>query len=106
MNILKYIMKGALDVLAQLGTNMNAIDNVGNTALHKAVTVCTSSSVKAVVSCLVSKGAKPSIRNREGDTPLHLECRRLRTASLDVMDALLYAGADPNRYIYIQYSHY
>jgi hypothetical protein len=29
------IIKGALEVLAQLGTNMNAADNVGNTALHK-----------------------------------------------------------------------
>lgn len=94
--MIKLNLKGTLEMLAQLGTNMNAVDKVGNTALHKAVTVCTSRSVGAVVSCLLSRGTKPSIRNREGDTALHLECRRVRTASLDVIDALLHAGADPN----------
>ena len=39
------LLVGALEVLTQLGADPNAGDKMGNTAMHKAVTVCTSRSV-------------------------------------------------------------
>eukprot|EP01035_Chromulina_nebulosa_P018771 gene18771-24538_t len=61
-----------IECLYQLNANINAIDLTGNT------------------------GSNVNIRNNDGDTPLLTECRRLRTASIDVIDTLLRAGANAN----------
>ena len=72
-------------------------DRAGNTALHKAIQVCTSKSVVNCISALLVKGADPNIVNQDGDRPLHLECRRLRKASVYVLSTLLEAGARPTQ---------
>lgn len=83
-----------LETLIQLGCNVKAVDHVGQTAVHKAlqvdsvatktalcskivfIQVCTSTSVKLVLDCLLSKGASASMRTSTGDAPIHTECRR------------------------------
>jgi ankyrin repeat protein len=66
----------SLETLAACGANMNACDDTGNNAIHKAIHVCTSNSVVAVVEQLLVKGCSATIKNRELDTPLHVECKR------------------------------
>lgn len=85
-----------IDTLVQLGAAIDAQDQAGNTVLHKAIQVCTSTSVVAVVECILRKGASPSIRNYIGQCPIHVECSRVRTASTKVISLLLKAGVDPN----------
>jgi hypothetical protein len=70
------LLIATMEVLIQLGTDVNAVDHAGNNALHKAIPVCTSKSVVSVVKCLLQKGANPSMFNKEGDSPLHTECKR------------------------------
>ena len=90
------LLLGMLKALIKLGSDVNAVDMVGNTPLHKAVLVCTSKNVVNVVSALLVKGANPNLVNHAGDAPLHLECRRARLASVYVVGALLNAGANPS----------
>jgi hypothetical protein len=52
------------------------VDHAGNSVLHKTIQVCTSKSVAAVVQTLLHRGAHPSMKNKEGDTPLLAECKR------------------------------
>ena len=65
-----------LDTLAQLGADMDEVDQNGNTALHKAIQVCSSKNVAAVVKRLIASGCDVNRRNREGNLPLHDECSR------------------------------
>lgn len=70
------LLIATLEVLVQLGADTHAVDHAGNGVLHKAIQVCTSKSVASVVQCLLLRGASPSVMNKEGDTPLHAECKR------------------------------
>lgn len=65
-----------LDVLATCGASMSDVDDSGNNAVHKALHVCTSNSVVAVVDKLLGRGCSAITKNREHDTPLHVECKR------------------------------
>ena len=65
-----------IEALVQLGAVVDAQDQSGNTVLHKAIQVCTSTSVAAVVECILKKGASPAIRNHIGQCPIHVECSR------------------------------
>lgn len=66
----------ALEALASCGANMSAVDNTGNSPVHKALQVCTSNSVVGVVDKLLKKGCSAVSKNMEQDTPLHMECKR------------------------------
>ena len=68
-----------IETLVQLGASIDARDHAGNTVLHKAIQVCTSTSVVAVVECIIKKGASPSVRNNVGQCPIHVECSRCNT---------------------------
>lgn len=43
---------------------------------------------------LLNRGCPPGNKNKHGETPLHLECRQVREASLHVVDSLLRSGAE------------
>jgi len=90
------LLVSTIETLSQLGADVNETDHTGNTVLHKAIQVCTSKSVAAVVSTLLSRGAHSMSKNKDGDTPIHAECKRVRTASVDVLELLIQEGADPN----------
>jgi hypothetical protein len=90
------LLIATIDTLAQLGADLDVEDHAGNSVLHKAVHVCTSKSAAAVVKTLLRRGARPNAQNKEGDTPLHCECKQVRSASVEVIQALVGAGADPN----------
>ena len=55
--------------------------------------VCTSKSVSSVVDTLLRRGCSAHEQNKEGETPMHLECRNMRVASMAVVKSLLHAGA-------------
>lgn len=56
-------------LLLAKGANVNAQDQQGDTALHRAVTPAVGRH-SGVIETLVGHGADPRIRNREGKTPL------------------------------------
>ena len=62
----------AVSHLVQAGADVNAADENGNTALHRAA----SSGFDAVVRVLAERGAGLEARNRQGQTPLMLTRRR------------------------------
>ncbi len=70
------LLVATIETLAQLGADVNAADHAGNSVLHKAIQVCTSKSVAAVVQTLLIRGSNASMRNKDGDSPLHSECKR------------------------------
>ena len=52
-----------------------------------------------VVNSLLVRGADANKRNNAGETPLHCECLRLRSASFNVVEALIRAHANVNEAI-------
>lgn len=70
------LLVATIEALTQLGADVNSTDQAGNTVLHKAIQVCTSKSIGHVVQTLISRGANASAKNRNGDSPMHLECDR------------------------------
>lgn len=70
------LLVATIEALCQLGADVNAADHAGNTVLHKAIHMCTSKSVAAVVQTLLIRGANPSARNKDGETALLAECKR------------------------------
>eukprot|EP00602_Paraphysomonas_sp_CaronLab_P011333 CAMPEP_0185040624 /NCGR_PEP_ID=MMETSP1103-20130426/38887_1 /TAXON_ID=36769 /ORGANISM="Paraphysomonas bandaiensis, Strain Caron Lab Isolate" /LENGTH=1326 /DNA_ID=CAMNT_0027580001 /DNA_START=6 /DNA_END=3986 /DNA_ORIENTATION=+ len=84
------------EALLQLGAEVNAQDHAGNSAVHKAIQVCTSTSVVSVVDCLLKRGVSSTIKNALGQTPLHVECSRVRTATTAVIERLVASGCDVN----------
>lgn len=70
-------------------TDLNALASDGSTALHWAVHRDSADLVDA----LLTAGAKASVPNRYGATPLSLACTN---GNLAIVNRLLTAGADPN----------
>ena len=65
-----------IETLVHLGADIQELDHAGNTVLHKAIQVCTSKSVASVAQLLITKGVAVNTRNREGNMPIHAECKR------------------------------
>jgi hypothetical protein len=70
------LLIATIEVLLQLGADINAVDHAGNGVLHKSIQICTSKSVSAVINCLIKRGANPQVFNKDGDFPIHAECKR------------------------------
>lgn len=90
------LLVNCLDTLLSLGADISELDHSGNTVIHKAIQVCTSKSIVAVIQLLIKKGCNVNVRNREGSMAIHCECKRVRTASARVINLLVKGGADVN----------
>ena len=91
-----------IKALVAAGADPNAQDKNGLTPLHEAVLfsnwepepgrVPRPSAVLGIIEALLAVGADLNVRDKSGETPLH---RAAFKAELDVIKALLDAGADP-----------
>jgi len=70
------LLVSTLDTLLQLGADIQELDHSGNSAIHKAIQVCTSKSIVNVVKLLSDRGVNVNVRNKEGNTAMHCECKR------------------------------
>ena len=78
------------ELLIDRGADVSAKNDMGMTPLHCA-------SYGNIVEVLVRRGADVNARARNGWTPLHVQSQEGEdTGALEVMEALLEAGANPN----------
>lgn len=78
------------ELLIDRGADVAAKNDMGMTALHIA-------QYGSIVEVLVRCGADVNARAQKGWTPLHVQAQEGEdTGALEVMEALLKAGADPN----------
>ncbi len=78
------IVQGRYDEAKELfktKTNINETDSDGNTALHIAAAV----NEADLISFLIIKGADPEIKNRDGDTPIHIAIKNDCMAAAKVL---------------------
>jgi len=80
------------EILA-LTPNIDAADQVGDTALHDAIEQChTNAHCLTMARALIDKGASINMANRLGNTPLHYAYQRQQPQGIEL---LLNARADP-----------
>ena len=75
--------KKAVDILLDLGANINAVDNEGNSCLHHAV----NSSNLTILKKLLIRGADKTIINKEGKTALQLAQENNGKTATDILSA-------------------
>lgn len=80
-----------LSVLVAASKNLDASDKDGRTPLHHAVRNRQETSVKI----LLMAGANPNVMTDKGVTPLQV-CVATRPMSMEILQMLLQAGADPD----------
>ena len=78
-------------ILLNAGAKLNAQDKFGQTPLHLAANFDNPS----LIASLVNEGAKLEARDEDGCTPL-LAAAKSENSSVESIEALLNAGADPN----------
>lgn len=77
----------------ELGSDVNAADRNGNTALHAAASLAFST----VVQLLVDHGAKLDVKNKAGRAPQDLICRDRAGKLVRPVGTVTPACPDPNR---------
>ena len=75
-------------ILLKHGADVNASDDMRNTALHLATS-------NAVIEMLLNAGANVSAMNDSGETALSIVCKK-QQADTNIVEMLLKFGADPN----------
>ena len=74
--------KNAVDLLLDLGANINALDNEGNNCLHYAV----NSNNPNLLKKLLIRGADKTIKNQKGETPLDLAVKNNYTKLISILE--------------------
>lgn len=90
------LLLSTLETLLQLEADVNQQDRVGDSIIHKSLQVCTSKNIISVLTLLLRMGANPNPVNVRGESPLLQECANLRSASYDIIQLLIQAGANVN----------
>ena len=75
--------KNAVDLLLDLGANINAVDNDGNNCLHYAV----NSKNQNLLKKLLVRGADKNIRNKKGELPYDLAVKNNYKNIADILSA-------------------
>ena len=75
--------KNAVDILLDLGANINAVDNDGNNCLHYAV----NSKNESLLKKLLVRGADKNIRNKKGQKPYDLAVENRHKNIADILSA-------------------
>ena len=75
--------KNAVDILLDLGANINAVDNDGNNCLHYAV----NSKNESLLKKLLVRGADKNIRNKKGQLPYDLALENRYENIADILSA-------------------
>jgi ankyrin repeat protein len=88
------ILREVQDVLENKG-DVNVVDKVGCTPLHRAVELTDSNQIK-LAKQLVEAGAEVNVRDNAGSTPLQDINYYDQNSSYEVLELLLTKGADPN----------
>jgi hypothetical protein len=71
------VLQAITETLYDIGCDINECDAQGCSPLHRAITLCSERGLcLLVINILLSRGANPTIKNKEGDTPLNLLLRR------------------------------
>ena len=83
------LLLGTIEVLLNNCFNINASDTHGNTILHKCLQVCTSNVVISVLKFLLKRGIDVNAVNDGGESGIHVEIRRMRSKSVEVIGLLL-----------------
>lgn len=89
------VRNGNLDTvrtLLQYGENPNMI-SYGSTALHRVAAYHDYDENPLIISELIQNGANPNIKDKDGNTPLHVY---IPLMNIDIIETILSEGADPN----------
>ena len=88
-------------ILLQNGANPNSQDNSGSTIYHRSIEYYSSSCCIDYLRLLYDFHADPNVRNKDGETPLHIYFKKLIQKMgieelIMILNKLLTYGADPN----------
>ena len=88
-------------ILLQNGANPNSQDNSGSTIYHRSIEYYSSNCCIDYLRLLYDFHADPNVRNKDGETPLHIYFKKLIQKMgieelIMILNKLLTYGADPN----------
>ena len=90
------LLLATINCLLNFHAGVNLKDKEGSIALHKAIQICPSKNAAIILKLLLMHNMNPNIVNKSNEMALHIECKRLRSASPEVVNLLIQANANVN----------